>query len=473
MSASKGPTKTSGKSASSGQTKVLRIGIIHGGKIIEERRLKKRETVSIGTAQKSTFNVSSTSVPKHMDVFELVGGKYTVRFDEKMDGRVQTGKTSVRSFKDLRADKTTAKKGEFYTVPISDESRGKVIFEDVTMLFQFVDPPAAPGRVELPADIRGGIISTLDLQFSSILVVVALLCVSVVGYASNQPYVEPTSIEQISERYQKLIMPDRLPEPPRPTDVDDKAGEDKKEEAAKKEEPKKAAKPKKGKPSKGNGEDKPKVSAEAAAKARKEAITKQVAGKGLLGVIGVRGKEEAGALADVFADGGGVENELGNAFSGIQGVDIAENGGAVGTRGGGSGEATTIGDIGTEGGGSVETGKKTEAQVKGTVQSEAPEVDGELSVAKVKSAMRKYISGVKDCYDRALKRNPKLAGKIVIGFEILETGKVAEFAFPTDNVGSSEVRSCIQSRSRTWRFPKPDGGAVYVEFPLLFEPSNS
>ena len=34
------------------------------------------------------------------------------------------------------------------------------------------------------------------------------------AYARSLPYLEPSSIEQVSERYQKMIMPDRIPEPP-------------------------------------------------------------------------------------------------------------------------------------------------------------------------------------------------------------------------------------------------------------------
>lgn len=456
-----------------GSSKVLRIGIIHGGKIVEERRLKKRETVSVGSSEKATFSVKANDVPKLMDVFELVGNDYFVKFNEKMDGRLQTGRQPVRDFKKLRADAKVQKKGDLFVAPLTDDSRGKVIFGDVTVLFQFVDPPLPPGKVELPPEVRGSLLSSIDIQFSSIFVAVAVLTVSIVSYASNQPYVEPTSIEQISERYQKLIMPDRLPEPPR--DETAQAGEVKTDEKKPEEPPKKKDDEPKG-DSKGKSKgdsSKPKgpVSAEDAAKARKEAIAKEVAGKGLLGIIGVKG-DKGGALADVFAEGDDVGGDLGSAFSGIQGVDIADSGGAKGTRGGGSGEAATIGNIATEGGGSVSTGKKVEAAVTGKVGTEAPEVEGELSPDLIQRSMRKYLSGVKDCYEGALKRNPKLAGKIVIGFEILETGKVSEFSFPTDNVGSADVRSCIKRRAASWRFPKPDGGSVYVEFPLVFEPSS-
>ena len=68
---------------------------------------------------------------------------------------------------------------------------------------------------------------------------------TVVAYAGQQTYVEPTSIEQISERYQKLIMPDREPEPPRDPETAKEDEGDKKEEKAKKKPKKKKSKSKK------------------------------------------------------------------------------------------------------------------------------------------------------------------------------------------------------------------------------------
>ena len=470
--------KSTGKSSAA--KKVLRIGVIQSGKLVEERRMRKRETISFGSDLGATFAITADHLPKKMELFEHTGGKYYLKFTEKMDGQVKTGGGEYRSFKKLRADSKTQKKGDIYSIEISDDTQGKILFgtdpkEQVRIMFNFVAPPAKPGRDDLPMEVRGGFLAAIDLQFSIVLIITSLCTISVVAYAGQQTYVEPTSIEQISERYQKLIMPDREPEPPRdPEPVEEEEQPDKGEKEKKKDKPKKTKTKKSSKKSaKNKGKDNTKpVDKEAAARARKAAITKKVAQKGLLGVIGVKSSDgDGGALADVFKDGGDEDGSLGDAMSGIQGVDIAEDGSSA-TRGGGAGTATGIGDIGTEGGGSVSTGGKAEAKVSGRVDTQAPEIDGELSPNKVKAAMKKYISGVRDCYERALKRNPKLRGKIVIGFEILESGKVAEFDFPTDNVGSGEVRKCIKKRSRTWRFPKPDGGAVYVEFPLVFEPSN-
>src|SRR5207249_3564169 len=81
--------------APSGQPKVLRIGVIQGGKIIEERRLKRRETVSVGYGPKNTFTISSHAAPKTFDLFEFTGTQYFLRLAEGMDGRIQLSGDAV------------------------------------------------------------------------------------------------------------------------------------------------------------------------------------------------------------------------------------------------------------------------------------------------------------------------------------------------------------------------------------------
>jgi hypothetical protein len=406
------------------------------------------------------FQVQSDALPRSFDLFDYDGKTYYVRFTDKMDGRIQLEGTKVQNFPELEAQGKVIQRGDAKAVEISDESRGKVVIGDVTVLFQFKASVPAPVRPVLPADVRGSLLQNIDAQFTGIFVAVALLQISIVTYARSLPYVEPTSIDEIDQSYQRLIMPDRLPEPPKDAIADEGAGE--KEKA--KDEPKKESKGKKG----GN---KGKVDEEAAARARKEAIKKAVAGKGLLKVLGAKGGRDAGALNDVF-DEGGVTGELGDAFSGIQGVDIAGEGGESGTRGGGSGEGVGIGSLGTAGGGSFETGTKSEYAVKGSVKEQAPEVDGELSQAEIARVMRRQLNALRDCYERALKRNRKLAGKLIIRFEILESGRTSNIEFEDASLNSPEVRQCIEGRAKYWRFPRPDGGSVFVAYPIIFTPAG-
>ena len=68
-------------------SKVLRIGIIQGGKIVEERLLRKRAKVTIGLAQRNTFVLPISSIKSHT-LFDLQGDHYELAFTSEMDGRV-------------------------------------------------------------------------------------------------------------------------------------------------------------------------------------------------------------------------------------------------------------------------------------------------------------------------------------------------------------------------------------------------
>lgn len=451
-----------------GGPKVLRIGIVQNGKIIDERELKRRETISVGTHQKATFQVNTQALPRSFDLFDYDGKKYYIRFNDKMEGRIQLDGNEVKTFPDLEQMGRVKKRGEADAVEINDSSRGKVVIGDVTVLFQFKSPAAAPVRPVLPADIRGSMLQNIDAQFTAIFVFVALVQISIVTYARSLPYVEPTSIEQIDESYQEMIMPDRIPEPPKVELAENTEGQDKTKEKGKEK-----AKAKKAPKKKTSGKKPGKPGKNTASSA--EAKRKKVAGKGLLRVLGTSGKgAKSGALADVFSEGDGNGSGLGDAFSGIGGVDIAEAGGQRGTRGSGDGGGVGIGDISTGGGGgdSVSAGTKREKAVRGNTKLDTPEVDGELSQAQIARVMKRQIKALRACYEGALKRNRKLKGKIVIEFEILESGRTSGISFPTDQLGSSEVKRCIKTRAKYWRFPKPKGGSVFVAYPIVFTPSG-
>lgn len=454
--------------------KVLRIGIIQNQKIIEERRLKKRETVTIGTGESCTFVVKSAKAPKSYELFEYANGTYYLRYAEGVAGKVQFSPDAdavAQDFATLEKQGKAVKRGGGMAIELSDHTRGKVEIADVNILFKFEEPPAAAAKVALPAEIRGGFLSSIDVQFTSIFVATSVMVLAFVTYAQGLPYVEPSTIEEVSERYQKLIMPDRVPEPPREAVKEDgadkakeKAKDDKKDD--KKDDDKKDDKAK----PKDDNKSKEPVDAEAAARAKKEALAKQVAGKGLLGVIGSKGRD-GGALNDVFSEGAFGEDALGNAFSGIQGVDVADGSGK-GTRGGGAGGTASIGDIATEGGGSVSTGAKGETAVQGNIREEAPEVEGDLSQDVIVKEMKKNMRALKDCYERQLKRFPTLAGKISISFEITDSGRIGQTDIVEDTMKNAEVKSCIMSRAKSWRFPKPSGGSVFVTFPFVFSPAG-
>lgn len=428
--------------------KILRVGIIQGGKIIEERHVRRPESVSVGQDAKNTFVVPASNLPATFPVFDFRGTHYYLLFTERMDGRVRIGERDL-DFATLRAQKLAQKRGTLYALPLDESAKGKVQLGEVTLLFQFVPPPPAPARMALPKEFRGTVWSSLDHVFFAILAASVLLNFSGAACIALSPKPPDTDVtlDELPDRFAKLLVPPKPPEPEKPKE--EAKGEEKVE---KKEAPKKKEKP-------------------ASEEARKVAIAQKVQSKGILKILGASGGQ--GALKDLLGEGTGTQ-DVASALKGAQGgVVVATTGGVGGPRGGGAGSAAGIGDVGTTGGGNVSLGSKGDARVSGKVAAAAPEVD---SADVDREALARYIkarlTAIRGCYEKELKRNPTLKGKVVVRFNITPAGRAADIRIEENTVGSSEVGLCIQSLMRSWVFPFKPPDEVPVQYPFVFTASQ-
>ncbi|MBI5527545.1 MAG: AgmX/PglI C-terminal domain-containing protein [Deltaproteobacteria bacterium] len=110
--------------------------------------------------------------------------------------------------------------------------------------------------------------------------------------------------------------------------------------------------------------------------------------------------------------------------------------------------------------------------IKGTISAMAPEVDGSLDSGKIASVIKSRTRSIQDCYEKEIKKSPKLAGKVAVRFTIGEDGKVSKVRIENNSMGEPAVAECILSRLPHWRFPKPAGGSVTVSYPFAFPPDR-
>ncbi len=436
--------------------KVLRVGLIQKGRIVDERLVRGSETVTIGTAPGCTLLVPESGLPDSFPVFTAVRGGWQLCFDDTMDGHVQSP-LGTYDFNHVVAEKRTARKGELHFLPLKPDQWGRVAIGEVTVLFQFVRPrPLAP-RSRLPRAARGNRFRSMDGLFVLVLLVSLGLHVSAYAGLSTIPVREEVTLEEIPDRFARLLIPERRPEP-------QKAEEKKAETVAEKKEERKAEE-KKPEP-----EDPQKAAARKAARAA--AVAKAVQQKGILRVLGALGPGTGrGAVADVFGKGDGF-GDVAAALSGAGGVAVATEATASARKGGGQGGPASIGDLGTSGGGKVALGTKSEVRVSGTVGLEDAEVDSpDIDQQKLGGFVRARMAAIKACYENQLKRNPGLRGRIRIRFTILETGGLADVAAVENTVGSPEVAACILGTMRSWRTPFRPNGTVQVEYPFVFSAS--
>jgi len=433
--------------------RALRIGLIQRGRIVEERLLRRPEPVTIGSSPKCTLAVPQADLPASFELFATSRSGYQLAFDQRMNGHVASPQGQL-DFDQLVAQGVARRKGALHVVALEPNHWGRVTFGEVTVLFQFVKAPPEFPRARLPRAVRGNRFRSMDPLFVGVLLGSIAAHVSAYAGLARIPVREDVTLEEIPDRFARLLVPERKPEPT--AAVQERKEEEKKEE--KKAEEKKA-------------ED-PQRAAERKA-ARAAAVAQAVQQKGILRVLGSLGPGSGkGAVADVFGQGG-TFGDVAQALSGAGGVAVATEPGGVGSRkGGGQGGAASIGDLGTSGGGKVALGAKSEVQVSGTVGLEDAEVDSpDVDQQKLGSFVRARMAAIKACYEGQLKRNPNLKGKIRIRFTILETGGLADVTAVENSLGSGEVAACIVGTMRTWRTPFRPSGTVQVEYPFIFTAS--
>jgi outer membrane biosynthesis protein TonB len=451
--------------------KILRIGIIQGGRIVEERLVRKRENITIGQSAKNMFVVLSDALPRNWLLFEAGGSGYVAHFSDGMDARIAVG-NEIISLSQLKQTGKIQKRGASWVLPLDERARGKITLADMTILFQFVTPPPPQPRPQLPASVRGSALSGMDWFFATVAAVSFLIHLVFVIYLRSVDWPRKPDIEAVPDRFVQMVVK-----------KEEKKPEPKKEEVAKTDEPKKEEK-KKGEEEKKQApkkelteEEKAKI-AEAKAKAdaeRRARLAEQVKSTGLLKLLGAK-SDGGGSIADVLGKGD-VDRDQENAFKGVGGVGIASGNDSLrGIKSGGSGSGR-VADAGNLRGGAgiagAETGKGAgERTVKAAIKTEAPAVDGELDPNMVAKEVRSRLGAIKACYERALKRNPNLSGKVVIHWTITQAGTVSGVDVEQDTLGDAEVASCIKSLIARWRFPAPSGGSVDVSFPFVFQASQ-
>jgi hypothetical protein len=69
---------------------------------------------------------------------------------------------------------------------------------------------------------------------------------------------------------------------------------------------------------------------------------------------------------------------------------------------------------------------------------------------------------VKACYERRLKTDSSLEGKLDLNISISTTGTVTSVTVNRDTVKDLKMRGCVRQTIRKWDFPKPTGGRVVV-----------
>ncbi len=471
--------------AKDGKRKILRVGIIQSGRIVEERLIRKHQDVSIGQASKNTFILPASHLPKSYTLFEGKGGGYHLIFDDRMEGRVSIGE-EVLDLKSLAKSGSARRRGGRSTVELDERSRGKIVVGEFTFLFQFIDAPPVLPKPQLPAAARG---ANVDWLFVNILIVTGLVLggggsgldfwwrdtgqYMQVEFGKKTRAYEMLKAEVLQEKEKEK---EDEPEPEEEEEEDDAEAVEEVVEA--KPEPK--AKPKRAKPAPVKDEGK---APERKTNRSKGEILDSVKKKTVLHTLTALGGEGGGNLADTLAGGlgnskldaafnnsdGGVTGATAGVRKEFEGQPVAVKTGQAGYKGLGKGV----------GGGRIKTTKAKVAdkaasggEVKIRARAKVGSLggaggSGQIDKKGVSRVLRRRSGAVKRCYEKALKRNENVNGKLTVKFQIGTAGRITRIKVTKNGTGDAGVASCITSAMKGWRFPIPEGGPVTFSFPFI------
>ncbi len=494
--------------------KLLRIGILQAGKIVEEKLIRKRERITVGTTpKKCTFYVPKFPSLERV-VIDVVDGVYTIPLGPDMDARVGLGDKTF-GLPELQSQAKRAGKGP-PVFPLDERARGKLVFGDVTVLFQFVTPPPAIQKPQALPVIRRTPSQWLAAEGSFLIGIFVSLVMQSSVVAVSMSYTVPEVKKTLADRYKKSLK----------VDVN---FEQKKKEEAKKEEPKKddeakeekavAALPKQVYTPPPMPQAQPKPSAQLAQGPKKAPSTERPTGrpagpakpagdiigqrrqvvvdKTFLRALGSDGDPGGGPDTVGVGGGGAASAQIAAAFDrpsngAAMGGDAPgfQDGPAAGPAAGGAGAAPRVAGLSAEEKAAAGMNNTLKVEKVAATPAKGPEVKasprlnvglsgaargggiGKLDSAAVSTQFKKRASAFRTCYEGRLRDKPNLAGKVVIRFTIGTAGRVTAINVSSNTTGDTPVGACIIDKVRNMRFDKPTNGDVTFSYPIVLSKGN-
>jgi hypothetical protein len=104
---------------------------------------------------------------------------------------------------------------------------------------------------------------------------------------------------------------------------------------------------------------------------------------------------------------------------------------------------------------------------KGQVTSEPAKIVPPVDPRLIERQLRTRLPAFKACYERGLRRDPRLRGRLVLHFTVAPIGLVTAVSVDHDTLGDQETVSCVKLLLSRSRFPALVE-SVDVVFPVVF-----
>jgi pSer/pThr/pTyr-binding forkhead associated (FHA) protein len=444
--------------------KRLQVALVWGkDQFLDVKDVAVGGSLTAGDSSNATFNIFHNSLKGAVPLVQSSGNGFRILLPEganprvRIDGKDQSLSQLISSGKASGLDVPV--KGGAFEIGLND--RVNLEFGNLQVIARYTKP--------LPVTPRGWA-ERLDINFISTLVILILIAIAferMIAITDFSGWNQVDDLFKNKDRFAKYIAAAEKKEQKKKEELSGvKEGAKPKDEEGKF--GKKEAKQEKAAPSQ--------KGAPIVDKDKREEDRKKVASSGLLAALG----KEAGAASDVLGPGG-IGTGLNHALGGINGgaaMGDAEGLGGLGARGGGSGGGGTglgIGGLGSHGSGRGRGGSgefDLGGKGKGTTQfiPGRTTVMGGLTADEVGRIIRRHWNEIKYCYEKELSKNPNLAGKVGVYFEIGPVGDVTVAQVKETDLHDNNVEECMLANVRRWKFPNPRGGGVVnVNYPFIFQ----
>lgn len=92
--------------------------------------------------------------------------------------------------------------------------------------------------------------------------------------------------------------------------------------------------------------------------------------------------------------------------------------------------------------------------------------------SSISKQIRQRMDSVRSCYERALKTDNRLRGRIKVEISVDRHGRVEKARIISDTFKSKAVGRCIVARIRKWNLRPPKAGRISVVIPFTFTPAK-
>jgi hypothetical protein len=90
----------------------------------------------------------------------------------------------------------------------------------------------------------------------------------------------------------------------------------------------------------------------------------------------------------------------------------------------------------------------------------------------LRSALAAKAGQARGCYERALRQNTMLQGRLVVNVRVGPQGQVCSAGIGQNALGDPGVASCVLQMFRAGTFPPAQGGCVDTAVPMNFVPKT-